>query len=197
MGLFENTPATYMKIKDGRIIIKENDEEKTFNGFRGFLKSIVFKESELEFNGKKQIVKQWNVHFYEPDEDKNYIWSTFWTGLLFQGFLNCICSVENFDNQITIKAYKKDDITKIVVFEGDKGEPLKWKYTLEEMPPVNPIVVNGKVLKDSNDKIMYDYKARMEWTASKVEEINKRIRTNNLIDDEIRELEIEDVEPAF
>lgn len=175
MGFGSFTPTVYFKIKDGKIFVHRKDgTEEVHDNFTGIIDSIDFKESEIEYNGKKTRVKQWNVAF--DVSGKRYIWSTKWDGILFQSFINSIASIDDFSKPVQLSPYTKDGRTKLWITVD--GEPSKWKYSIDEMPKIVPLMLEGEPVLDSQGNQMYSTKARMEWTHKIVEQLNAKIRSN-------------------
>ncbi|MBX3045168.1 MAG: hypothetical protein KF896_15760 [Ignavibacteriae bacterium] len=174
MGYGNRTPMSYFKIKDGKIHVYNRDDEPTIHDFfKGKLIQIDFRESEVQFNGKLNKIKNWNVMF--EDDGVNHIWSTKYDGILFQSFINCIASLTDFNSTIELYPYMKDGKTKL--WMKANGEDLRWKFNVDEMPKITPLIAEGEPVLDAQGNQMYSTKARMEWTQKLVEAINAKIRS--------------------
>jgi len=170
--------VTFFKIKEGKIIFPDNT---IYDTFKGIITDITLKESELTWQGNTSKVKQWNVTF--TDGTNNYVWSANYDGYLFQGFINSIASMSDFEMPVTLVPYKdkKTDQTKMVIYSNE--EKLGWKYGIGEMPAVNPIVVDGEEMKDAKGNTLYNKKPRMAWVTKVVESINKMIRNATVVEE--------------
>lgn len=160
----------YFKISNGIMISGKEPNEVTFDTFEGYLKGINYSEKEVDFkkDGKLTNVKQWEVIF-SLDNNEEWVWSTRYTGIDFQNFLNSVLSIETF-GVIKIKTYIKDGRGKLLTFNNNAS--LKWKYQPSELPKVEQIMVKGKPYLDASGNPIYDFDARMEWTTAQVNNLN-------------------------
>jgi hypothetical protein len=170
-GFSDNSPRTYFYDKEGKIVVGKKDNQTTHDSFAGYLQGIQYQEKEIEFQaGKPTLVKSWLVIFSDNDGNE-HVWSTRYTGLTFQSFINSISSLDEYSGLLRIGFYLKNDRTKI--YTRYNGEKLSWKYSLDEMPAVEPVMVKGKPYKDQNGNTVYDFDERMEWTKKLVDRVNK------------------------
>jgi hypothetical protein len=195
-GFSDNSPRTFFYEKEGKIVIGKGDNQTTHDSFSGYLKGIQYQEKEVEFQkGKPTTVKSWLVTFADDDENE-YVWSTRYTGIPFQSFINSISSLDEFSKAITIGFYLKDERTKIYIRYN--GERLNWKYSLEEMPAVEPVMVKGKPYRDPNGNQVYDFDERMKWTQKLVDRVNKVLNYDPTQKKQQTEKEaVADEEPGF
>ncbi|MEN6510941.1 MAG: hypothetical protein ABFD00_03810 [Chloroherpetonaceae bacterium] len=201
---FGNTePRIFFKIKDGKIVVKdlETSQNAFYSFFAGFLDSITYVEKEILLNGKTQLMKSYNVSFKDKDNHV-YIWSPSPTASLFQGFINSLCSLDNFDNTIIqLQPYVKDGQQRLSIQYSkqtysdspQKWERLNWKYKYIELPTIKPIVDSkNKPVKDANGHVVYDFEDRLNWIAERVAEINKKVSESTM--DALEPIEDENTE---
>ena len=182
MGYGLITPRTFFKITNGKISIKNpaDGTESVYNFFEGYLRSISYVEKEVEYNGKRILMKSYNVSFVDaPDQESEHIWSAHPKSLIFQAFINCILNVQDFSTtKIKLAPYLKNNQQRISIFAN--GEKLNWKYQIDEMPPIEPVMgKNGKPVKDANGNPLWDYTARLEWIQEKVDQITTKLDGNS------------------
>lgn len=196
MGYGHTTPRTFFKIKDGKIVVKNfaDGSESAYNYFEGYLKSISYLEKEVEYSGKKVMMKSYNVAFTEtPSDDTEHIWSPIPKSSLFQSFLNCILRIEDFKHtKIKLVPYLKNDQQRLIVYAN--GEKLEWRYNFDELPPIIEIIgKNGKPLTDANGNTLWDYTARLEWIQERVDEITDKLSNGHKYEPELSEEELTDI----
>jgi hypothetical protein len=176
MPISSRPKRTYLKIKEGQFVTGKSDSETILGSvLNARLRDIQLYETEIN----KMPVKQWNIVFHDGQEE--YVWSTFFDGFIFQHFLNCMLSVENFNKPIEISAYKnKKQQTAIFISQG--GDKIEWKYSVEELPKIEPLLTkNGTEAKDASGRIIYDKEARMKWTIEKVAELKEKLKSSTAI----------------
>ncbi len=196
MGYGHTTPRTFFKIKDGKIVVKNpaDGAESAYNFFEGYLKSISYVEKEVEYNGKKVMIKSYNVAFTEsPFDESEHIWSPIPKSTIFQSFLNCILNIENFNaTKLRLIPYLKNDQQRLVIYAN--GEKLDWKFKMEELPAITVIVgKNGKPVSDANGNPLWDYTARLEWIQERVDEITDKLGHGHHYEPEHSEEELTDI----
>ena len=182
MGYGHTIPKTFFKITNGKISVKNpaDGTESAYNFFEGYLRSIAYIEKEVEYNGKKILMKSYNVSFVdEPDQESEHIWSAHPKSLIFQSFINCILNVTDFrTTKIKLSPYLKNNQQRISIYAN--GKRLDWKYQINQMPPIDPILgKNGQPMKDVNGNPLWDYTARLEWIQEKVDYITTLIDNND------------------
>ena len=179
MGFSDHTPRTYFYDSKGKVVVGKKDNQVMHDDFEGYLRGIKYVENQVEFTtGKPTTVKQWYV-FFTDDEGREYVWTTRYTGITFQSFINCLSSLDEITKHIKISFYLKKERTKIATYYG--GTKLDWKYTLEEMPAVEPVMVGNKPYKDPNGNTVYNFEPRMEWTQKLVDRVNELLGFNPTI----------------
>ncbi len=213
MGFGNYSPKTYFKVANGAIVIsiKPGDQDKysnlleqaraviervdknqqkkvdiCFNFLEGNVTSI--SQSEAEFNGKK--FKTWNIDFVD-EEEKQFVWSCGYESYSFQAFLNCLASIEGNIGKIKIGAYTNGkNKTGIVVYHNN--EKLSWKYQIEEIPKVIPVMVpdgkGGEVHFHNNGQPVYNNTERMAW----VEDLASKMQTKVAFGNETGPVELEE-----
>lgn len=182
MGFSDSHPRIYFYDKEGKFTIgsEKKGNIETHDAFEAFLKGIKFVEAEREFKpGVKTKVKQWYVVFIQPD-GKEYCWTTRYTGIMFQSFINCISTLEDFSKEIKIKIYlNKKGMSGLNCFYDhnyDWDNRLQWKYQPDELPAIEPILVAGIPYKDPYGNILYNFEPRMEFTKKLVDRINQILK---------------------
>ena len=203
-GFGNSEPRTFFKIKDGKIVVKDlmSGKDSFYDHYIGSLRSIVYSEKEVEFNGRKQLIKSYNVTFVD-DAGQLYIWSPMPKTLLFQGFINCLCSIDKFDGIILkLQPYMKDGKQRLSIMYADKHTPndwvrLGWQYKYSDLPEIKTVMgKNGKPLTDTSGNLIYDFDDRLRWIADQVKLINDRLISAGVSDDveyvEKVEFDIED-----
>ncbi len=223
MGFGSYSPSTYMKIKEGAIVVsiaKDNEDdhfdmvsnatkrleydtkagkpmiELCFSFFEGTLISI--EKKEVSFNNES--FEQWNVKF-KDDNDKTYVWTSSYESSSFQGFVNSLSSLPNPGvGTIRLTPYVWQDKTFVSVkFNGNK---LTKQYKAEDIPELEPVTrLDTKtkqivpVLNPKTKKPLLDSSKRMEWVEERVAEINSRLNhyTPSLQDTEVEEDSITEV----
>lgn len=166
MGLGQNAPKTYLKIKNGKIVItiKTADEykykhmlaqaklnryphEKTgepttdlcFDWFAAPL--IRIKDTTKTFNGED--FRYWDMEFI--DDNMVYVISLLYDSITFQGIANCLAAVEGSIENVKLIPWvgqnsKGAGVTKISVHHN--GKKMGWKYADEKD-------ANGNIVKKS------------------------------------------------
>lgn len=203
MGFGSYSPSTYMKIKDGAIVVaiaKDNEDdhfdmvsaatkraeydtkagkpmvELSFSFFEGTLVSI--EKKNVSFNNEN--FEQWNVKF-KDDNDKAYIWTSPYESSSFQGFVNCLSALPNPGvGLIRLTPYVWQDKTFVSVKLN--GNKLTKQYKAEDIPELEPVTrydtktkQNVPVLNPKTKKPLLDSTKRMEWIEERVAEINSKL----------------------
>jgi len=213
-GFQQESHSLYFKTKDGKIVVtirKDRLDDYSdiaqigklheylnkegipvvdirLDSFTGHLKSI--KVIETTFG------KVWNITFTD-NSGRQYAWSTFYDGMLIQGFVNALASIE--DSKIGLikilpwlDSKAKTPTTKLVVYHNDNK--LSWKYKPEELPPITPLKdENGDELFDAKGNKLYNKKARMKWLIDEVMKIEKILNGNGSSKGTKHEVKEEDV----
>lgn len=180
MGYGYTTAKTFFKIKSGKIVIKNADgTDSEYNYFEGYLRSINYVEKEVEYNGKKIIIKAYNVAFTDtPGDSAEHIWSPMPKSPLFQSFINCILNIDKIQSSlIKLIPYMKGTQQRLMVYVN--GQKVDWKYNYDDLPPIKNILgKNGKPLTDPNGNPLWDYSDRLAWIQDKVNDIVTKLNTN-------------------
>lgn len=194
-----NTPRTYFKIKDGKIVVRDHDTQVDtfYDSFTGYLLSINYVQNVQEYKGKKITMKSFKVIFTDtqsPDAAQ-HIWSPSPTSPIFFAFLNCILNIKDFtDVKLKLKPYLKDGQQRITVYAN--GVKLDWKYSIKEVPAITKMLNDkGKPILDINGNQLWNHEARFEWLQKKTNEVNQllgKITGNNTLDEVISALENND-----
>lgn len=134
----------------------------------GELTQIVLGEREWEGN-KIPTVKV----VLEDKEKKEFYWLDLRYNILTRSFFNSILSLDKFDD-VKVNIYQnkpKEGQTKSYanLSVRSHGEMVNWKYKLNELPPVEQVTVNKKVITDTT-KIDEFFLKELSALAKKVKE---------------------------
>jgi len=186
-----NTPRTYFKIKDGKIVVRDHDTQVDtfYDSFSGYLQSIDYVQSVQEYKGKKVTMKSFKVVFadsYSTDA-LQHIWSPSPTSPIFFAFLNCILNIKDFTNvKLKLKPYLKDGQQRLIVYAN--GVKLDWKYAIKDVPPITKMLnEKNKPILDINGNQLWNHEARFEWLEKKTNEVNQllgKLTGNTVLDDD-------------
>lgn len=193
MGFVDRKERTYFKIKEGKVLVWNGQGEDEHAGFKGTLKSIVYAEREAEFNGKKQEIKSYDVLF-EDEEGKEYMWSAKHSSSLFNNFINALCSLDEYSGELFLRPYIKDK--KLRLYMEYNGSRLDWKYKIDEMPALEPLMIKGKQAVDKDGNPMWDMTDRLDWVKERVAEINAKIKRPKITtadEDDDNDAEIDEI----
>ncbi|HPI19837.1 MAG TPA: hypothetical protein PKY56_05645 [Candidatus Kapabacteria bacterium] len=176
MGLNNNQiqSKTYIKIKAGKFITKSYNQEIEYNSFSGFLRKIELFDGTINFNNNDVKVKIWNVYF---EDNGTYIWSVDYNSHLFLDFLNSIYDISDFSEAIEIQPFFHNNRNKINVFY--KNNRLKWHYNYDDLPKIEPVIVDGTPIINQNGFQVFDYTKRSAFVEKMVEEILQKIPKND------------------
>jgi hypothetical protein len=197
MGFTKDQPRIYFKLKNGKCVI--NVKEENLHNFQDFV-DVASSTKHFKNDAGVEVVdinldrfsghitgidaettdygKVWNVTFTD-EEGKRFIWSTYYDGLLFQGFINSLLSIKSKIELITLKPWLGNDNkgnpqTKLTVLHNE--EKLSWKYKPEELPEIKPkLDEDGEVETDSKGNIIYNKKKRMQWLLASVLELRVKL----------------------
>lgn len=158
MSLGVITKKTYLNIRDGKVILKENGSETIYDYVEGHLKNITI--VIREFNREK--LKFWNIELLDSSGEL-YVLSVNYSSGVAKSILNSLAFIEGEIENVRITPYLKDGYTKAVVHHN--GEKLKWKY--DTFPEVDVVRVGDKEVKDDTK--------RMKWFEELTEGIVKKI----------------------
>lgn len=187
MGFGVKKQRTYFKIKEGKICVTNADKtESIFDDFTGKLKSIVYSEKTVDFNGSKVDIKSYDVLF--QDGEMEYMWSVKHNSSLFQNFINSICTLDDFSGDLFIRPYLKDKKGRI--YMEYNGQRLDWKYQMDEMPAIEQVMIKGKPAKDKDGNAIWDMEERLAWLKERVTEVNAKLK--NAVSHHEQEVEVED-----
>lgn len=129
MPLGKLQKATYVSIKDGRLVTKtESGEEQGFDYLEGRLIDVSSKTKE--FSGS--IVNQYLFEFHD-DEGERFIVSTGEKSGVSRALLNSLASITGPVGNLRLVPYQKDGFSKVLLYHN--GERLDWKF--KDLPPVN------------------------------------------------------------
>ena len=200
MSVFgKNESRTYFKIQHGKIVVTVSSDnlnlyedliqcaskteeitgktngklytEISMDNITAQLVSIAVKESTFG--------KTWNVTFL-GDDGQYYVWSTYYDGGLFQGFVNCLAGVEGDYGRIKIQPWQGPDkkgVLQTKISLSRNGEKMSWKYGIEDMPKITPLKdEDGKdFIDDKTGQVKYNTKKRMMWLLELVAEIQAKL----------------------
>jgi hypothetical protein len=163
MGLGKLEKATYVSIKDGRLITKSaGGEDQSHDYLEGRL--IDLKRKEKEFGGEK--VTQYHFEF-KDDEGELYILSTGERGGVARSLINSLASMQGREGVLRVVAYAKDGYSKVRLYQN--GEPLDWKC--KKIPAVEEKTLGGQKIKDETKRIEF-FRNMAEEIALKVSRVN-------------------------
>ena len=163
MGLGKIEKATYVSIKEGRIVTKDAaGKEQAHDYLEGMLVDLTRKEKE--FNGEK--VTQYQFEF-KDDEGERYILSTGEKGGVARALINSLASMQGKTGNLRIVPYAKDGFSKVLLYQN--GERLDWKY--KEIPAVEEKQVEGVKIKDETKRLEF-FRNVAEDIASRVSKVN-------------------------
>ena len=129
MGLGKITKATYVSVRDGRLITKDSDgEEAEHDYLEGRLTAV--NTQVKDFAGK--TVSQLLLEFTDEDGE-NFILSTGEHSGVARSILNALASIEEFSGEIRITTYFKGGYTKVAVSQN--GKRVSWKH--KTLPPAD------------------------------------------------------------
>jgi hypothetical protein len=149
MAQFQNIHATYVKVANGLFLTKCPQEKSNYeavhqltgqkyyyfgtNGFTGTIHDITIEDSEYG--------RQYTFHIIDENGEPFKMVLKYGSGLA-QGFLNTLAAVAAENKSIgwlkmTASVKRKDDKSYTSIWiQKSSRESYRWKYSLEEIPPV-------------------------------------------------------------
>jgi hypothetical protein len=163
MGLGKLEKATYVSIKDGRLVTKDATGEEHYHEYlEGML--VDLRRREKEFNGEP--VTQFHFEFKDATGER-YILSTGEKGGVARALLNSLASIEGKAGNLRLVPYSKDGYNKVLLYQN--GERVDWKY--KKIPDVEEKEVSGTKIKDETKRLEF-FRAIAEEIASRVSRVN-------------------------
>ena len=156
MGLENNAAmATFVNIKEGKLVIKKNNEVVSFDSISGVITGIKFKEDE--YDG----IKYEKIEITITDGDDNFILSMRTDSGYFRGLSNSLRTGDPTAHVRITPNYKKDEgsLPQTTCFVNQRGSgALKFYSTKsdpKDLPALDKFVVKGKDVYDSTKQINY------------------------------------------
>lgn len=139
--------TTYISVKDGRLVTKdEAGQETTHDYLEGTLVDITTRTKEF---GREKVTS-YLIEFHDEAGERLILSIGEKSGVA-RSVLNSLASVSDNFGKVRIVAYVKDGYSKVAVYNN--GERLAWKYP--EMPPVEERDVGGVTLKDDSKRLLF------------------------------------------
>lgn len=156
LGTFKK--ATYVSVKEGRLVTKdESGQETTHDYLEGALVDITTRTKEF---GREKVTS-YLLEFHDEAGERLILSIGEKSGVA-RSVLNSLASVSGNFGKIRILAYVKDGYSKVAVYNN--GERLAWKYP--EIPPVEERDVGGVTLKDDSKRVLFFRKLAEQITAA-------------------------------
>jgi hypothetical protein len=154
MGLENNSSkSVYVNISNGKLVIKQNGEQVSYDQLTGVITKIEFTLDE--YNQKQFEVCRLTL----SDKEVNYLLKMRTDSGYFRGFVNSL-KMANLNQPIQIAPSSKveNGKTKTTCFLRQSGKTLKHAFTKNDMgdlPQVERITINGIEHWDSTKQLMY------------------------------------------
>ena len=156
MGLENNAAmATFVNIKEGKLVIKKNDVISTFDSISGVITAVKFKEDE--YDGMKYE----KIEITITDGDDNFILSMRTDSGYFRGLSNSLRTGDPSAHVRISPSYKKEEgaLPKTTCFVHQRGSGALKFYSTQadqkDLPALKKFVVKGKDVYDSTEQINY------------------------------------------
>ncbi len=139
--------TTYISVKDGRLVTKdETGQESTHDYLEGTLVDITTRTKEF---GREKVTS-YLIEFHDEAGERLILSIGEKSGVA-RSVLNSLASVSGNFGKVRIVAYVKDGYSKVAVYNN--GERLAWKYP--DIPPVEERDVGGVTLKDDSKRVLF------------------------------------------
>lgn len=139
--------ATYISVKDGRLVTKNEDGLEAAHDFlEGTLVDVTLRTKEF---GREKVTS-YLLEFHDEAGERLVLSLGEKSGVA-RSVLNSLASVSGNFGKVRIVAYVKDGYSKVVVYNN--SERLAWKYP--EIPPVEERVVEGLTIKDDSKRVLF------------------------------------------
>lgn len=149
--------TTYISVKDGRLVTKdESGQETTHDYLEGSLVDIATRAKEF---GREKVTS-YLIEFHDETGERLILSVGEKSGVA-RAVLNSLASASGNFGKIRILTYVKDGYSKVAVYNN--GERLAWKYP--EIPLVEERDVGGVTLKDDSKRVLFFRKLAEEIVA--------------------------------
>jgi len=160
---------TYLRVRDGKLFKSVNKQDIEVFAIKAKLKSIKYTERDVESDGRKYHLKFYDVVF--SDGDTTWSWSADAASFNTLFCLNAFASLQDINSDIIFRPYlNKKQKTNIAVEENigsdDRGTLVKGKYSMDEIPQREPVIVKGKHFEVNGVK---------QWNWEPVEQFIKKL----------------------
>lgn len=160
-GLIKREGATYVSIKEGKLVVKRNGVAETYDGLQGTIIKVDFVEEE--YQGKKYE----KANVFVSNADDNYILQLHVDSGYFRNFCNALKSGNPKEAVYVQPSYKKDENGKTSAgcFISQGGKYLKHAHTKDnpgDLPQLEKVTFKGETRYDNSKQLVY-WKA---WLAS-------------------------------
>lgn len=150
--------ATYISVKDGRLVTKnEGGVETAHDYLEGALIDVTLRTKEF---GREKVTS-YLLEFHDEAGERLILSIGEKSGVA-RSVINSLASVTGNLGKVRIVAYVKDGYSKVAVYNN--GERLGWKYP--EIPPVEERAVEGVTIKDDSKRILF-FRALVESVKAK------------------------------
>lgn len=155
----QEQPKKWLTIHHGKVELSENGQKTLYSFVEGRLLSIY---SKLRTYGGETVSK-WFIDLKDDEEDLYSISFPYQSGT-FKSIVLALASEEQLSasTMVRIEPYQKNNYTNVVVW----ADGVKLDWVTKSLPPVEEVIVNGKVYKDEAK--------RMEFIASLATQISQR-----------------------
>lgn len=178
MGLKDGSNSfQYVNVKQGELVIKENNEVKKYKHLEGCIRKVEF--AIEEFEGKKDEKAKIYVQ-----EDKFYILQMRTDSGYFRGFANSLKSSKNPKGFLEISpSYKRQDgkNPQTTIFIKQDGQTLKHYFTKDfngnaddVYPQLEKKEIRGQVVYDNYNQIQY-WKNWLSQTFNSVANVSEEV----------------------
>lgn len=148
--------------KDGRIRHTENGEEQFFNYLEGCLVDILTKQDTYEGN---EIEKIDFIIKADPNGDEKFTLSCGRHTTFTRNILNRLANLDEIGKvRITPYTFEREGSQNLICGAlRNEGQKVKGKFTPDDVPKVEPVTANGKVVKQNGRPLLDSEEANKFW----------------------------------
>lgn len=160
-GLIKRDGATYLSIKEGKLVVKKNGVSQIYDGLQGTVTKVDFVKEEYQGNQYEK------ANIYVNHEGQAYILQMHVDSGYFRNFCNALKNGKPKEEVYIQPSYKKDENGRVSAgcFISQGGKYLKHAHTKDnpgDLPPLEKVTFKGETRYDNTKQLAY----WKEWLAS-------------------------------